>query len=187
MTTFRNRRNRSRRRRWHLIRITDTQGAPQFAVGLDPSQKTIEFSILRYDRSLQTLTWQRPEVFTDEWHKIHFGVFRDRVVLYVNCNPVGEKPMEYVDSRIDLNGEILIAKEAGGFNARSTVPIDLQWMVMTCDPESVERETCDELPVILVLYYNRLCKSKLLNHFIASGEASRAAMSTNLSGRATWA
>jgi collagen type IX alpha len=71
-------------------------------------------------------------------------VFRDRVVLYVNCKLVGEKPMEYVDSRIDLNGMILVAKEA---SSSRTTPIDLQWMVMTCDPESVERETCDELPV----------------------------------------
>ena len=98
----------------------------------------------RYDRTLQTITWEKPEVFTNEWHKIHFGVFRDRVVLFVNCQPVGEKPMEYVDSRIDLNGEILIAKEADSYR---TTPIDLQWMVITCDPESVERETCDELPV----------------------------------------
>ena len=45
--------------------------------------------------------------------------------------------------RIDLNGEILVAKEAG---STRTMPIDLQWMVMTCDPESVERETCEELP-----------------------------------------
>jgi hypothetical protein len=52
--------------------------------------------------------------------------------------------MEYVDSRIDLNGEILISKEADSYR---TTPIDLQWMVITCDPESVERETCDELPV----------------------------------------
>ncbi len=52
--------------------------------------------------------------------------------------------MEYVDSRIDLNGEILIAKES---NSLRTTPIDLQWMVMTCDPESAERETCDELPM----------------------------------------
>ena len=25
--------------------------------------------------------------------------------------------------------------------------IDLQWMVMACDPDSVKRELCDELPV----------------------------------------
>ena len=54
------------------------------------------------------------------------------------------KSSELPSLRIDLTGEILVAKEAG--SAR-TMPIDLQWMVMTCDPESVERETCEELPV----------------------------------------
>ena len=95
-------------------------------------------------RSLQTMTWDVPQVFTKEWNKIYFGVFRDKVVLFVNCQPIGEKPLEVVDSRIDLNGEIVVSKDVDG---RRTVPIDLQWMVMTCDPESAERETCDELPV----------------------------------------
>ena len=61
---------------------------PQFAVGLNPKRKTIEFSISKYDRTIQTLVWDVPHVFTDEWHKIHFGVFKDKVVLYVNCQPV---------------------------------------------------------------------------------------------------
>ena len=60
VTTFRN--NRNTRNRWHLIRITDTQNQPQFAVGLDPARETIEFSILKYDRTLQTLTWEQPQV-----------------------------------------------------------------------------------------------------------------------------
>ena len=84
-------------------------------------------------------------MFTDEWHKIHFGVFRESVVLYVNCVPVGEQAMDVIDARINLDGEIMIAKEAPV--SSRTIPIDLQWMVMACDPESVERETCDELPV----------------------------------------
>ena len=65
------------------------------------------------------------------------------MVLYINCQEVGERPIDVVDSRIDLSGEIIVAKEA---ETSRTVPIDLQWMVMSCDPESVERETCDELP-----------------------------------------
>ena len=48
-----------------------------------------------------------------------------------------------------MTGEILVAKEAG---STRTMPIDLQWMVMTCDPESVERETCEELPVRIHAY-----------------------------------
>ena len=86
------------------------------------------------------------QVFDDNWHKLHFGVFRDKVVLYVNCQPVGEEPLQVVDSRIDLNGDIMIAKEA---DSQRTQAIDLQWMVMACDPDSVSRETCDELPVIV--------------------------------------
>lgn len=60
VTTFRNRQPINQR--WHLIRITDTQNQPQFAVGLDPTLQTIEFSILKYDRTLQTLTWEQPQV-----------------------------------------------------------------------------------------------------------------------------
>ena len=57
--------------------------------------------------------------------------------------------MDIVDSRIDLTGKIMIAKEA---ESSRTHPIILQWMLMACDPESVERETCDELPVTERLY-----------------------------------
>ena len=122
-------------------------------MALNPPRKTVELSLPKYDRSLQTMSWEVPQVFTKEWHKIHFGVFRDKVVLYVNCQPIGEKPMEIVDSRIDLNGEIVVSKEV---ESRRTHPIDLQWMVMTCDPQSAERETCDELPVIVFCCYNCL-------------------------------
>ena len=62
VTTFRYRSSaQGRGRRWHLIRVTDSRGQPQFAVGLDPNRKTVEFSIKKYDGSLQTLTWERPQ------------------------------------------------------------------------------------------------------------------------------
>ena len=60
VTTFRNR--RPTENRWQLIRITNTRGQPQFAVGLNPGRKTIEFSILNYNSELQTLSWEKPEV-----------------------------------------------------------------------------------------------------------------------------
>ncbi|PRD34818.1 UNVERIFIED_CONTAM: Collagen alpha-1(IX) chain [Trichonephila clavipes] len=45
---------------------------------------------------------------------------------------------------IDVNGDIMIAKYQ---DDSDTVPLELQWMVMSCDPTRPERETCDELPV----------------------------------------
>ena len=80
-----------------------SQDAPQFAVGLDPRRKTVEFSIPKYDRSIQTVTWDVPQVFTDEWHKIHFGVFRDKVVLYVNCQPVRDCSNFFLNTFIQLH------------------------------------------------------------------------------------
>ena len=53
--------------------------------------------------------------------------------------------MESVDARIDLSGEVVIAKEA---DSAATTPMILQWMLMACDPDSVSRETCDDLPVL---------------------------------------
>ena len=68
-------------------------------MGLNPARETVEFSILNFNGQLQTLSWKVPQVFDTEWHKIHFGVFRDKVLLYVNCEPVGEEPLQLVDSR----------------------------------------------------------------------------------------
>lgn len=34
------------------------------------------------------------QILDKNWHKIHFGVFYDRVVLYVDCKEVGVKLLE---------------------------------------------------------------------------------------------
>ena len=61
-----------------------------------------------------------------------------------------------MDARIDLSGEIVIAKEA---DSDRTTPMILQWMLMACDPDSVSRETCDDLPVRTIdsVKNNSLC------------------------------
>ena len=38
------------------------RGAMQFAVGLNPGRKAIEFSILNFNGEIQTLSWEKPEV-----------------------------------------------------------------------------------------------------------------------------
>ena len=58
-----------------------------------------------------------------------------------------------MDSRIDLSGEVVIAKEA---DSTDTTPIILQWMLMACDPDSVSRETCDDMPVLLRSVYHKV-------------------------------
>lgn len=60
VTTFRGK--REPRSRWHIIRITDARKNPQFAVALDPKRKSVELSLPKYDRTLQTLSWDVPQV-----------------------------------------------------------------------------------------------------------------------------
>ena len=60
VTTFRSKKDA--RSRWHIIRITDARKNPQFAVALNPKRKTVELSLPKYDRTLQTLTWDVPQV-----------------------------------------------------------------------------------------------------------------------------
>ncbi len=52
-----------------------------------------------------------------------------------------------------INGSLIKRPSLIYMVVSRTAAIDLQWMVMSCDPESVERETCDELPVRLDTFF----------------------------------
>lgn len=126
---------------WSIIRISDIRQRPQFQVTLNPRKSAIEFSIADYQGTLQTLTFRRaqvsrlaattnktfravtpivsPQVFDKEWHKVHFGVHRQKVVLYIDCELSEELPLD-VRGKIDVNGEIAISKV---FGTRRTVPV----------------------------------------------------------------
>lgn len=34
------------------------------------------------------------QIFDRKWHKLHFGVFYDKIVLYIDCKQVGVKLLE---------------------------------------------------------------------------------------------
>jgi len=125
---------------WNIIRISDIRQRPQFQVTFNPRKTSIEFAITDFQGKLQTLVFTKAQVFDKEWHKVHFGVHRERVVLYIDCEFSQELPLD-VRGPIDVNGEIAISKVAG---TKRTVPMELQWMVMSCDPNRPERETCEE-------------------------------------------
>lgn len=59
------------------------------------------------------------QVFDRGWHKVNFGVFKDKLVLNVDCEFVG---MEDLKPRgpIKIDGNISIAKMS---NSKITVPV----------------------------------------------------------------
>ncbi|XP_055956241.1 collagen alpha-1(IX) chain-like [Patella vulgata] len=143
VSTFRMQ-GRTRRERWNLVQILDTRGQPQFGIRLDGKKKSIEFYYINYEGRITTLAFQQnlKSLFNKDWHKIHFSVGREYVELYVDCQPIASKP-KIPWRPIDVNGEMVLGtRESDG----RTVPFDLQWMVLHCDPSKPERETCDELP-----------------------------------------
>ena len=103
------------------------------------------------------MTWDVPQVFTDEWHKIHFGVFRDKVVLYVNCQPVRDCSIYFkhfraivfylyniINKKISIT--ILVPKKVGekpldAIDAR----IDLSGKIMIAK----EADSSETTPIIL--------------------------------------
>ncbi|XP_065168716.1 collagen alpha-1(IX) chain-like isoform X2 [Atheta coriaria] len=140
--TFRNRRVINST--WHLLRITDVEQRPQFVIAMNADQASIDFVITNYEGRIQTVHFPHANVFDKNWHKIHFGVTRLNVTLFVDCKLIATKTLD-PRGPIDTNGEISVAKLA---NSKITNPIDLQWMLMSCDPSKPHREKCSEIPYI---------------------------------------
>ncbi|VEN33654.1 unnamed protein product [Callosobruchus maculatus] len=149
IATFRTRKHP--KRTWHIMRITDTRHQPQFLISLNPRNETIELSTMNYEGRLQTLSFQHNQIFDRNWHKLHLGVSRENVVAYVDCQLINQEPLD-PRGQIDINGEIALAKLGPSRETvprfRRSIPIDLQWMMMSCDPTRPERESCGELTAV---------------------------------------
>ncbi|XP_070530966.1 collagen alpha-1(IX) chain isoform X4 [Cardiocondyla obscurior] len=127
---------------WHVVKIVDAAGDPQLLITMNSRKRTLDFSSIDYEGELQTVSFVNDRVFDKDWHKVNFGVFKDKVVLNVDCEFIGVEDLR-PRRPIKVDGNISIAKLS---NSKSTLPIDLQWMVVNCDPTRHEREMCNELP-----------------------------------------
>ena len=60
ITTFRQR--KVMKQTWDIIRITDIQDRPQFAITINPRQETVDFSIMDFEGRLQHLIFKKARV-----------------------------------------------------------------------------------------------------------------------------
>ncbi|KAM7364418.1 uncharacterized protein ACRADG_000925 [Cochliomyia hominivorax] len=134
---------------WYLFELSDYEYHSQMNVKLLPQENTIEFSLPKYDGSLQTVTFEETEIFDRSWHKVMFGVGQDGIRLWVDCKPVPDKSGSFkapldVRGPIDAtDGAFSVAKKC---HKQETVPIDLQWMIFSCDIDKPEHTNCDDIP-----------------------------------------
>ncbi|XP_053953912.1 collagen alpha-1(IX) chain-like [Anastrepha ludens] len=134
---------------WFLFELSNYRYESQMSVIMNPIYNALEFSLPKYDGSLQTVTFEELEIFDHSWHKVMLGVTQDAVRLWVDCEPVPDRngslytPLD-VRSPIDsTEGAFTVARDC---KTKSTVPIDLQWMIFSCDVDKPERATCEDIP-----------------------------------------
>lgn len=124
---------------WHIIKIVDMENEPQFLIAMNPKGQTLDLFVKSDE--MQIVSFSADHIFDKNWHKIDIGAFKDRLVIYIDCEYVGTQDVKPWGP-IKVDGEISISKMS---HSKLTVPIDIQWMVLNCDPTRPERETCEEL------------------------------------------
>lgn len=131
---------------WNLIKIVDPSGRIQMGIRLNGKKRTVDFYYKNKNNQLSTLTFTKAKkLFSKAWHKIHFSVGREYIEMYLDCKPVESIAVTQPRANIDTEGEIVLGTdELNG----TTVPFELQWMVLHCDYQKPERETCDEIPKV---------------------------------------
>uniref|UniRef100_A0A2K5K0B9 Collagen alpha-1(IX) chain n=1 Tax=Colobus angolensis palliatus TaxID=336983 RepID=A0A2K5K0B9_COLAP len=132
------------KKNWNIWQIQDSSGKEQVGIKINGQTQSVAFSYKGLDGSLQTAAFSNlPSLFDSQWHKIMIGVERSSATLFVDCNRIESLPIK-PRGPIDTDGFAVLGKLAD--NPQVSVPFELQWMLIHCDPLRPRRETCHELP-----------------------------------------
>ncbi|RXM29419.1 Collagen alpha-1(IX) chain [Acipenser ruthenus] len=109
VTTFRMMKN-TINKVWNMWQLVDQDGYKQVGLRLNGDQQGVEFFLVGMDGSLQVVTFPGvSQLFNTEWHKVLVGVERDQVTLYLDCQPIGSKPIK-TKGTVNTEGETLIGR-----------------------------------------------------------------------------
>lgn len=109
MTTFRMIKN-TVNKVWNVWQIVDEDGNKQAGLRLNGDQQSLEYFLMGADGNLQTVTFPGISVlFNTKWHKVMIGVERGQITLYVDCQPVDQKPIKG-KGPINTEGDTLIGR-----------------------------------------------------------------------------
>lgn len=129
---------------WFPIRITNRARDIQFAVLLDPRQRTVEMHFLDASGQKQVITFNTitPQLFEKKWRKFHIDVLDGQATLHIGCKPETESyPISQLGP-IDTSGEIEIMIGEDGRNMH----VETQYVAMHCEATRGKRDTCWEMP-----------------------------------------
>jgi len=132
------------RESWYPIRITDARGGTQFAVSLNPIDKTVELQVLDFRGDLKTVVFRRitEQLFDKRWRKLHVDVVDGQATLHIGCKPETESYPVPQLGPIDVGGQILVMTSENGRN----IDVETQYVAMHCEATRGVRDTCWEMP-----------------------------------------
>ncbi|GCC37254.1 hypothetical protein chiPu_0015756 [Chiloscyllium punctatum] len=144
---------------WYMIKITDQQGLTQFSIRIDGRDKAVEYKAK--GRFQDYVRW----VFSSEgvaalfdlrWHKLVISVQANVASLYIDCQLIEIKSVE---ERADINteGQTVMSRIA---EDNKPVEVDLQQMILFCDPLMAEKLTCCEIPGVKCATGSLVLKSR---------------------------
>ncbi|XP_017300948.2 collagen alpha-1(IX) chain-like [Diaphorina citri] len=87
-------------------------------------------------------------LFDHNWHKVQLSVSNYQVRLFIDCQEHPRRS-EYGLNQYFKGANAVNATGSIGLmnsNTRETLPVDLQWMSISCDPNRPLREQCEEIP-----------------------------------------
>uniref|UniRef100_A0A8D0HIG9 Collagen alpha-1(IX) chain n=1 Tax=Sphenodon punctatus TaxID=8508 RepID=A0A8D0HIG9_SPHPU len=129
---------------WSIWQVLDSSGKEQVGVKLNGQTKSLEYSYKGTDGSLQTATFlYLPFLFDSQWHKVMISVEKSSVTLYIDCIMIDTLKIK-PKGKINVDGFAVLGKLKN--NPEISVPFEIQWMLIHCDPLRPQRETCSELP-----------------------------------------
>lgn len=141
---------------WYLFHLSNSYEESQLYVKMNPSTNILEISFPQPNGDLQIIEFEHHQLFDNRWHKVMIAVTNEKTSLWVDCQQVKYNQESY-DALLETRGffdtaggSLTIAKFAEDIVTKaSSVSVDLQWMVLSCDPLRPLRENCEELPVSL--------------------------------------
>uniref|UniRef100_A0A8C7K4V2 Collagen alpha-1(XVI) chain n=1 Tax=Oncorhynchus kisutch TaxID=8019 RepID=A0A8C7K4V2_ONCKI len=142
VTTFRLRKT-TKKDRWYLWQIFDQTGGTQVSVVLDGAKRAVEFSARGLLKNSLHYTFKSRDLhtlFDRQWHKLGVAVQSSIVSVYIDCKLIERRLTDEKDE-IDPSGYTLITTRV---EDGRPVDIELQQILIYCDPYLAEMENCCE-------------------------------------------
>ncbi|XP_073690689.1 collagen alpha-1(IX) chain [Garra rufa] len=129
---------------WNLWQMQDLNGNEQLAVRLNGEALSVEFSYrTQENRLLMALFPYQILLFNSQWHKILLLVKKGSVGLITDCTATDSQQLA-PRGQVNLDGFTHIGKLKD--NSAIAVPFELQSMLIHCDLNIPQRDTCGDLP-----------------------------------------